>query len=187
MPNWQNEPPKDTHGFSLRILRTPSTKPLIGLVTSTDVLGCITHYARNRTIPCEGEDDCEWCQDGFSWRWHGYLAAILSDTLEHFLFEFTATAATTFQTYHRLHMTMRACHFKATRPSGRNNGRVVIFCKPGDEQRARLPDPPDLKKILCHIWNVQNTTVSEHYSPNRVGKILKVDKPNGQPDPRPTA
>ena len=95
------------------------------------------------------------------------------DTLEHFLFEFTATATKTFENYQALHNSLRACHFKAARPSGRHNGRVVIHCKPGDEQRLRLPDPPDVQKILCHIWNVPNTNVSKLYTPDRVGELLK--------------
>ncbi|KKL13131.1 hypothetical protein LCGC14_2528840, partial [marine sediment metagenome] len=83
MPKWQSAPPADQPGFSLRILRTPTNKPIVAYVTSTDVIGCITHFARNRTIPCEGQDNCTWCEEGFSWRWHGYLAALLTDTLEH--------------------------------------------------------------------------------------------------------
>ncbi len=187
MPQWTDEPPKDQRGFALRILRTPPTKAIVALVTSTDVLGCITHYARNRTLPCEGEDVCQLCQEGHSYRWHGYIGAIMVDTLEHFLFEFTATASDTFRQYQRLHDTMRGCHFKASRPSQRNNGRVVIQCKPGDEQRLRLPNPPDLKKVLCHIWNVQNTLATEVYTPDRNGNNLQIRKPNGRPDPRPAA
>ena len=184
MPKWISTPPPDQAGFSLRILRTPASKPIVAFVTATDVLGCITHFARNRTIPCEGAEECTWCQEGYSWRWHGYLSALLADSLEHFLFEFTAIAANTFNNYHQLHQTLRACHFKAERPSGRHNGRVVIHCKPADEQRLRLPTPPDVKKILCHLWNVQNTTVSQHNAPDRVGDILKIapgTKGNGRP------
>lgn len=156
MPKWTNEPPPESHGHSMRILRTPSTKPLIAIVTSIDVLGCCTHFAHNRTIPCEGTDACAWCAEGFSWRWHGYLAALQTESFEHFLFEFTATASDTFRNYQSIHNDIRGCVFKALRPSGRPNGRVVIHCKPYDLRTIQLPDPPDVKKILCHIWNVQN-------------------------------
>lgn len=170
----------------MRILRTPSTKPIVAIATSTDVLGCITHFARNRTIPCEGAKDCPWCLEGHSWRWHGYLSAILTETLEHFLFEFTAAASSTFQQYQRLQNTMRGCYFKASRPSLKHNGRVVIACKPADEARLRLPEPPDVKKILCHIWNIPNTEATPKYTPDRMGDILQIGKPlpgNGKPAP----
>lgn len=187
MPRWTTEPPKQTHGFSLRILRTPAAKPLVGIVTSCDVVGTNTHYVNHRTLPCEGDEHCKFCEDGHSWRWHGYLAAILLDSLEHVIFEFTATASETFSTYQKLHITMRGCLFKASRPSGRTNGRVVIQCKPADEQRHRLPDPPNLINILCHIWNVPNTFASEHDLPDRLGKQLSINPGNGRrtPDPAP--
>lgn len=162
MPQWSSEPPEQPEGYSLRIVRTPADKPLTAIVTSTDVVGCSTHYAGNRTVPCEGSEVCKLCQDGYSWRWHGYLACILTATLEHVLFEFTAAASDTFKNYVNLHNDLRGCHFQAQRPSRRHNGRVVIACKPYDQSRVRLPDPPDVKAILCHIWNVQNTRTTEH-------------------------
>ncbi len=187
MPQWTTEPPKQPHGFSLRILRTPPTKAIVAIVTSTDVLGCNTHYVNHRTLPCEGSETCKFCQDGHSWRWHGYLAAMLQDTLEHVLFEFTATASTTFANYQKLHQNMRGCLFKASRPSGRTNGRVVIQCRPADTQRHVLPDPPDVKIILCHIWNIQNTLAEERHMPDRLGNIISISKGNGRPVPDPAA
>lgn len=155
MPRWSNDPPADLDRFAFRIVRTPAAKPLTAIATSTDVVGCCTHFINNRTIPCEGPPNCPACTEGYSWRWHGYLSAVLTDTLEHVLFEFTAATSETFRTYLKLHNNMRGCHFKASRPSGKPNGRVVIAAKPTDEQRVRLPDPPDIKQILCHIWNVK--------------------------------
>lgn len=187
MPKWQNKPPTDHQNFALRIIRTPQAKPIAAYVTSTDINGCPTHYARNRTLPCEGEDECPHCQEGLSWRWHGYLAAILTETLEHFIFEFTATAAETFENYLLLHNTMRGCFFKAHRPSGRANGRVVIQAKPGDQERIRLPNPPNVEKILCHIWNVPYLTGQTVYNPERPGKQIRIHKRNGNPDPKPAA
>lgn len=184
MPVWTTTPPDAQSGYPLRIIRTPSNKPIVAYVTSVDVLGCNTHYAGNRTLPCEGTETCKWCQEGYSWRWHGYLAAVLTDTLEHIIFEFTATAAGTFQNYYLLHNSMRACHFKANRPTGRQNGRVVIHCKPGDETRLRLPNPPDLQKILCHIWNIPNSAASQTRIPDRAGNFIHIDpdaKGNGKP------
>jgi len=180
MPNWSSEPPKEKDGFALRILRTPQAKAIKAIITSTDVLGCCTHFVRNRTLPCEGQETCPWCAEGLSWRWHGYVAALLVDSLEHFLFEFTANASDTFRNYQKLHDNLRGCYFQATRPSQRHNGRVVIQARPADQHRVHLPDPPDIKKLLCHLWNIPNTQVQDHYTPDRVGRMVHLEKPNGR-------
>lgn len=157
MPQWENTPetPADTAVF--RIVRTPATGKLAGLLTCNDLVGCNTHFAMNRTVPCEGRDRCPLCADGHAYRWHGWVSAVILPGLEHVLVEFTANAATTFHTYQDLHGSLRACRFSAFRPSGRHNGRVVIQTTPGDPGKIRLPDPPNIRRILCHIWNVQYT------------------------------
>jgi hypothetical protein len=155
MPTWSTIPPPDEAPYAFRIVRTPAKGTLSAVATATEVTGSNTHFAHNRTLPCEGPDQCKLCAEGYSWRWHGYLSAVLTATLEHVLFEFTAAASDTFQNYYLLHVNMRGCWFAAHRPSGRPNGRVVITCKYADPQRMRLPDPPDVRAILCHIWNVK--------------------------------
>ncbi len=67
------------------------------------------------------------------------------------------------------------------------NGRVLIQCRPADTQRHVLPDPPDVKIILCHIWNIQNTLAEERHMPDRLGNIISISKGNGRPVPDPAA
>jgi len=155
MPTFTSEPPRLPDGYVFRVVRTPATACFTAVVTSLEVVGTQTHFANNRTTPCDGIDQCALCTDGFSRRWHGYVSCVATPTLEHVLFEFTAHASDTFRNYHDLHGTMRACQFRAFRPSKRNNGRVVIHTAPGDESRMRLPEPPNIAKLLCHLWNVQ--------------------------------
>ncbi len=157
MPIWSDTPPSDEERFSYRIVRTPPDKSLQAIVTSGSIEGCPTHYAHSRTIPCEGLDTCKLCEAGHSWRWHGYVSAVLITTMEHVLFEFTATASDTFKTFHGVNGTLRGCSYTAWRPSKKPNGRVVISCKHADTARVTLPPPPNIRKILCHIWNIQYT------------------------------
>ena len=157
MPQFSHEPPPLPDGYIFRIVRTPPTATFQAVITCTDPLGCNTHFANNRTVPCEGLGNCNLCADGHSRRWHGYVSCVDTATLEHVLFEFTAHASDTFKNYRDLHNTMRACIFKAFRPSKRPNGRVIIHTTPGDETRIRLPEPPDIARLLCHIWNVRYT------------------------------
>lgn len=179
MPQWSNTPPVEPDRYAMRIVRTPPTGAIDAIVTSPDILGCFTHFVHRRTIPCEGAPDCPHCQAGFSYRWHGYLAAVAVKGLEHFLFEFTANAAQTFTTYRDLHGTLRACHFLSRRPSGRTNGRIVIKCRMHDEAEARLPRPPDLKAILMHIWNIQNDEPNEWTNPETSARQMAPKPSNG--------
>lgn len=155
MPTWTDQPPSDPSGFAVRIVRTPADKPLVAVVTSHKIQGCPTHFARHRTIPCEKPNKCPWCDDGYSFRWHSYLGAVLGESYEHIIFETTALATETFKTYYEQNGSLRGCKFQARRPSKRANGRVVIACKRIDESKIRLPDELDIRRILCHIWNIK--------------------------------
>lgn len=157
MDPWSDTPPETDNPHSFDIVRTPASKPLIAIVTSLEIAGRMTHFANNRTVPCEGEDKCPWCQAGHSRRWHGYLAAVSMDTYQHFLFEFTAKASDPFKNYILQYNHVRACQFKAYRPSGKTNGRIRISCRKLDETRLALPEPPNVKRILSHIWNIPYT------------------------------
>ncbi|MDD3530470.1 MAG: hypothetical protein PHS77_11390 [Gallionellaceae bacterium] len=179
MPNWQSTPPSGDTGQPLRIIRTPADRPFAAIITCTEPTGCCTHFVGNRTVPCEGVDVCPWCQDGHPWRWHGYVSCVSGATLEHVIFEFTATASDTFRTYAQSFGGLRGCHFQAHRPSKRHNGRVVIACKPADLGRITLPEPPNLKKLLCNLWGIQYTEADTHRLPNRIGAQIGVGPGNG--------
>jgi len=181
MPRWSNAPPKGTDQPSFRIVRTPATKTLTGLITSPDLVGCATHFVQNRTIPCEKEDDNDFCQHcfaGHSWRWHGYVSAILTSTHEHILFEFTRPPADTFRNYLLYAQTLRGCLFTSRRPSGRPNGRVVVACKSVDQSTLRLPEGPNIRNILSRVWNIQTKNVSSGPSSRPHIQRLTV-KPSG--------
>jgi len=185
MPRWSNEPPAADNDYALRIVRTPPDKPLVGIVTSAEIVGTPTHYVHNRTLPCEATQECPFCQEGHSTRWHGYLACLLVQSLEHALFEFTKTMAQPFITYQAIYQTLRGCTFQANRPSKRPNGRVLIKCKHVDGADLRLPEPPDVKRILCHIWNVQHNPRGDWRDPSDGTRRLNTDAGNGDGRYRP--
>lgn len=179
MPNWSTEPPQHETSYALRIVRTPTEKPFEAIATSLEIVGTPTHFIHNRTVPCEGTDDCPHCLEGHSKRWHGYIACIALDGLEHVLFEFTKVMATSFTTYLGIYDSLRGCKFTARRPSKRINGRVVIKCKRTDEAESRLPKPPDVKKILCHIWNIQHNPGGDWRDPQDGSRRLDIKPGNG--------
>lgn len=176
MPKWQNDPPTDHSQSGYRLVRTPAAHALLAHVLCEDLVGCPTHFVGNRTIPCEAPN-CESCSAGISWRWHGYLAVLLDATQEIAIFECTARAAEAFKQYHQRYGTLRGCHFKAMRHNARQNGRVLIQAKPGDLAKITLPKPPDVRKLLCHIWNIAPKQVEVPDAQTRPPfKNIKVDR-----------
>jgi len=167
MPNFSSVPPSDVRHPGYRLVRTPSNRPLRGIVLSENMVGCPTHYVSNRTVPCE-RPNCDACQNGIGWRWHGYVLTLLDPTNESVIFECTATAAENFANYHKRYGTTRGCFFQATRLNGKTNGRVIIQTKPADLTKVTLPKPQDLVKLLCHIWNV---------APNQAEQADSMNKP----------
>lgn len=179
MPNWTDTPPTESEHYALRIVRTPPTGAIEALITTPGITGCHTHFIKNRTVPCEGQPGCQFCEAGHSFRWHAYLAAVLVRSYEQVLFECTAIAAKTFINYREINGTLRACRFRASRPSGRPNGRIVIACKAEDETLLRLPKPPDVKTILCHIWNVKAESATTLPDRPHAGRLIRPGQPNG--------
>ena len=148
-----NTPPEDPRGPSLPITRTPAGRPLAAIITSSDLVGTPTHFWGGRTVPC-GQDQCDACEHGVPWRWHGYVSAYNPDQQRHFLFEFTAATAEQLVSYRKLNASLRGCQFKAERPSRTANGRVMLTLKPADLDRYTIPNEPDLIAVLCILWNI---------------------------------
>lgn len=168
MPNWSPDVPERDGPRSMPLRRTPTSGQLRAVITSPDLIGCNTHFFQGHTMPCSSPD-CEACQKGVPWAWHGYLAAIAGGTREHFLFEFTPQVGDIFKEYRGFHGTLRGCIITAVRHNNRSNGRVIVQTKPGDLAAMALPDPPDLEACMAIIWNLNKQT------------IVKADRLKGHP------
>ena len=160
MPNFDSTPPADLGRSGFRLIRTPAGHPLVGHIISDSLVGCRTHFNNQRTLPCESPN-CDCCESGIAWRWHGYVLLLLDATQEVVIFECTARSSESIAAYHQRHGTTRGAHMKASRVNGRNNGRVLIQCKPADLQKITLPPALPVEKLLCHIWNIPENQVSQ--------------------------
>lgn len=188
MPAFNHEPPADHDHSGYRLIRTPPAHALLAHVISDNLVGCNTHFVNNRTVPCEAPD-CDPCQSGIGWRWHGYLLILLDATQEVAIFETTARASAAFAAHHQNYGSLRGAHFKAGRVNARPNGRVLIQVKPGDLQRVKLPPEQPVEKLLCHIWNIPPVTVEKQavkprmpFDHTRVDRlkdshVIKIDTP----------
>lgn len=192
MPQWNPPPPTDNRSVPFRLVRVPAKAPLTGIITALEPLGCYTHFAKRRTLPCDGEERCEYCAEGFSRRWHCYVSLLLAQSLEHVILELTAAGSDPLRNYYRLHDTIRECRMSAVRPSGRPNGRVIVTCKPPQHSMTRIPDPPDVRRILCHLWGIQYRndepiTIDRARMAARIGRPSDDDGNNGREHPDPDA
>lgn len=159
MPKWSNEIPESPRGPALPIRRTPAGKPMEAIVTSFDLIGCFTHFYKGQTVPCEGED-CPAHLEGIPFRWHAYMTAVDYHNNLHFIFECTAISAEFFTAFRSQYMSLRGCHFKATRWNNRPNGRILVRTKMADLAERTLPDPPDLQKAMAILWSLPIDDVS---------------------------
>lgn len=161
MNDWPRIPPDLADHMQVRIIRTPATGKISGVVTSTESVSRATHFIGNRTIPCPGTDVCPHCRYGHNYQWHAYLSVFFLKGHGHHIFELTPAGIKQFDDYFALHKTLRCCAFEATRPQQYPRGRVVIrILKPIDDT-PKLPQPFDVKTILCRMWgiNAEDTTV----------------------------
>ncbi len=170
MPNFTNDPPKDPRGHGLPLRRCPTMKALRAIVTSSDLVGCATHYYGGRTVPCETKE-CEACLNGVPWRWHSYLSAWDPANKIHFLYESTARATEPFVQYRDAHGSLRGCDFRAQRMNARPNARVYVETKPADLEKIILPDAPDLIAVLSIIWNLPIPSICSTDSFRKVPQV----------------
>lgn len=179
MPRFSNEAPDDARGFALHLVRCPTGKAIVGIVTSEDLIGCPTHYWHGRTIPHEDEG-CLPCKEGFPWRWHSWLSAFSPKTHEAFIFESTARVTKLLTAYRDSHGTLRGCKFRAQRRTMAANARVYIELAPANLQDVTLPDPPDLLRCMCSIWNIPYPSLNLEGLCRDVPRLVTKANPNGQ-------
>jgi len=159
MPIYTNAPPTNGNGYGLCLMRTPANGKLVAIITSTDLVGCPTHWYGGRTVPCE-TDTCKACNEGIPWRWHAYISAILSKTNHHVLLEFTAQAAEQLIIYRNAHGTLRGCTINARRHRNLRNGRVILETHTAPLDQLKLPREPNITKALSIIWNIAAPTIT---------------------------
>lgn len=188
MPTFSTSPPPEPHGNALQLVRTPPIGSLRAIVTSSDMIGCHTHFWHGRTMPCEVEN-CKPCQEGMPFRWHAWLSALTAKVKQHVLFEVTAQAAEHFVQYREANGTLRGCLFEASRPSRRPNGRVHISTRPACLSDIRIPDEPNLISALSIIWNIAMVDVDvagvlknmpRLHVDDRASEFLKPESGNGR-------
>jgi len=182
MGKWSDSPPTPSEGYGLRLLRTPKTGKIRGLITYETLAGTPTHYWGGRTVPCE-TPICKACEAQIGWRWHGYVPMILPGDHEHVILELTAQACEVIKLYAKVNGSLRGTFLTAVRAAGRTNGRVLLHLEPSDLQSIVLPEEPDVPKVMRHIWGIQaDTQAVITYAEDRGAgfRVIRNEKGNGK-------
>lgn len=166
MPKWNLSPGDAPNPITLRLLRTPIGRPTELIITSHRPIGTFTHFYKQRTVPCEHPDPCPPCSEGHSARWHGYLAALQQPHREHVIWEYTSTLHQPILDYLAEYPSLRGALLTAKRLKPHPNSRQAIWVRPPSYDNPPLPDPPDLAKILLHIWGIAADPRATHTQPH---------------------
>jgi len=151
MPNWTDRPPVHTRQHAYSLFRTPAQGTISGIITSPTVLGCLTHFYRGRTIPCEGEN-CPACNDKRPPRYHAYVGLLGKKSREHALFELTGHAAAPLYDWIEAGKSLRGAALNAYRTRGGSNAPVTVQLSQMPGLEVVLPEPPDIQAALELIW-----------------------------------
>lgn len=172
-----NTRPVDATGQALVIHRTPTNGKPTAISLTHDLVGCWTHFFRNRTVPCQ-KPRCPACDAQYPARWHAWLIGWNQRANTQFIFEMTAAISEVFADYRDHYGTLRGCQFTTWRPSKKPNGRIACELKPATLNGIILPEPPDLIAVLCKIWNVpaEDAKSNPPNRPNGDGRITNNDR-----------
>jgi hypothetical protein len=154
-----DRPPTDQTGHALTLRRAPAGQPILGLPTSTKLLGLNTHFCHGRTLPCQAPD-CKACQESIPYRWHGYITYLDLKDRVHCLLELPAAATGNLVQWTDTHDSLRGSVIRISRQQKKSNGRVLSEIKARTETDILLPPEPDLIKALCTLWRIPYTTAT---------------------------
>lgn len=153
MIDFRDEAPDDAARPGLRLIRTPGKEKLEGVITTTRMVGCFTHFWNRRTLPHD-EVFCEACQANNPKRWHGWVGLWLPRLKEQAIFEMPAQATLVLKKYFAAEKTLRGARLAAWRPSQTDNGRVTLRVERWAQTLDELPHEFDLIGALVTIWGL---------------------------------
>lgn len=159
--NREDQPPRA--GPVLPILRVRAGELLPCTVLSTNLWGCWTHWAGDRSEPCLlPKIGCPGCKRGLPKRWKGYLHIYShSHNREGFL-ELTPASAEQLELQCPDQGQYRGLRIDAKRSPGGNRGRLNLSILRRLEETSHLPPPKDPMKTLNFLWGIHDALDEQH-------------------------
>lgn len=137
--------------------------PVEGVILSTAVYGCYTHFVQMRTVPChsltmtaggtETTQSCVACAQGYARRWKGYVAVLLARGGRIALLELTHSGVYGCPRLWPDQPPLRGLRIRVVRTGRKANARVQVTvqdCLPANT--ADLPHCPDVEEALMRVW-----------------------------------
>lgn len=171
IPRWEVAPPDRSRLQHLPLLRLGPQAALRAAITSPDVLGVLTHFMGGRTLACI-QGDCPGCESKLPQRWEGYLGVVTTKPSRHIILGITPGAALGIGDSAPDPHNLRGLLLVAERIGKRANARLRARVEEVELGQLRLPDPPDLKAHLLHIWGLDQAHAGNDH-PDYRAEVLR--------------
>jgi hypothetical protein len=135
------------------IVRAPSNGKITGIVTSTRAVYVPTHWFGGRTQPCT-EPQCPACEQHRPQRWHAYLTIWSPNDNTHVLCELPEAASHRLADLADTNTSLRGGKIAVFRNGPKQNSRVICNYWPTPENPYKLPNEPNIRNILEHVWRL---------------------------------
>lgn len=136
------------------------------IMLSDRVVCAPTHY-RGRTRPClkKRTGVCQSCDEGWSPRWVGYIAAWHIQRRLVGILELTAHAAQLLAAEAESRGSLRGFGVTVSRLNDRHNGPLLVQWKPIDHEGRQPPPSFDVSGALMRMWGMNDAQITNRIVP----------------------
>jgi len=124
-----------------------------GYVTCEKPYEVYTHWIGRRTLPCMGKE-CGACQALVPAKYEGYLSLVWAHNRTQQIVRVTKPAMLQIKSQVQLQPSLRGTILNFERKGKRSNGRVIVRVDALHLEVAKLPQSPDVRRHMMHIWSV---------------------------------
>lgn len=152
---WSDTPPTQADLKSADLRRCPCGGLPAAIILSEWLTGNELHWWNGRSFP-HLANDCPACAAKRAKVWKGYLACLDPKTRKIFILEITPNCTEPLSAYKLTFGSLRGATLKLDRSSSKPNGRVTATVSQSNLGGLDLPQPPDIRAILRHMWQTDH-------------------------------
>jgi len=152
---WSDSPPTQTDMKSADLRRCPPGGLPPAIILCDWLTGNELHWWNGRSFP-HLSNDCPACAAKRAKVWKGYIAALDVKTRKVFILEITPNCTEPLSAYKQTFGSLRGAQIKLDRSATKINGRVTATVTPANLGGLELPQPPDVRSILRHMWQTDH-------------------------------
>lgn len=152
---WNDNPHTQTQPHSADLRRCPPGGLPPAIILMDWITGNELHWWNGRSFP-HLKTECPACAAKRAKVWKGYVACLDPKTRKIFILELTPNCTEPLSAYKLTFGSLRGATIKLDRPATKINGRVTATVTPTHLGGLELPQPPDVRKILQHMWQTDH-------------------------------